>query len=231
MHYIKDIFEGKNTQHAHQKFTRYSKGEFVGPLLKIKLGKSQIKMSTSFHLVDELLVLMAEVLRDKVVHIKGSLVWNQDLSPEFAKLGIMYSKVTKSRGIFKYVLDNNVNFADFVTYLGKYNLLLTIKDGDVSFVTKTNFPKPNKEVAPDFCKVTLPSSMGKRLIEEFAFDIKDKGSKEIIIQNLITIEDINLPKDAANFEEARRLATRVGKLTRVITVDGKELKSECKFNV
>jgi hypothetical protein len=233
MHYLKDIFENRQTEHAHQKFTRYSKGEFVGPLINIKFGNTQTKINTSFHLVDELLSLLAEIIGDKILHIKGSLVWNKDLGSEFAKLGIMYSKVTKSRGIYKYVLDNDVNFRDFVTYLGKYNLLLTVKDEDsnISFVTKTNYPKPNKEISADFCKVGIPSKYSKRFVEELAFDVKDKILKEINIRNLFLVQDIDLPKDIDDFEQARRLAKRVGKIKREVTVDGKKEEKEIDFSV
>jgi hypothetical protein len=231
MHYIKDVFESKATEHAHLKFTRYSKGVFVGPLLSLKFSKSGIKVKSSFHFVDELLILLAEVLKEKVVFVGGSVVWNKDLTPDFNKLGIKYSKVSKSRGIFKYVLANEVNFKDFVTYFGKYNLLLNIKDEDASLVTKTSPPKPNKEVSTDFCKVSLPLSMEKRVREEFLFDIKEKNFKEVQIAHEILIEDIILPENAQDFEEARRLARRVGLLKRVITIDGQQKISECKFDI
>lgn len=228
MHYIKDIVENNVTEHAHNKFLRYSKGNFVGPLMKIKFGKSDVKVYGSFHFVDELLILVAEYLGSKVVHVKGSLVWNSDLTPELAKLGIMYSKVTKSRGIFKYVLENDVNIKDFVEYMGKYNVLVSIKD-DVSLVTKSSFPKPNKEFTNDFCKAVFPASFAKRILEEFAFETKELP-KEVVIEHRILIDDIELP-DVESFEEARRLAKRKGTLIRKVIVDGTETVTEFKFSV
>ena len=76
MHYMKDVFEGKVSEHAHNKFVRYSKGNFVGPLVNIKISKANVKVSASFHFVDELLMMVAKVLGDKVVHVEGTLVWN-----------------------------------------------------------------------------------------------------------------------------------------------------------
>ncbi len=221
MHYIKDVFENKSTEHAHNKFVRYSKGSFVGPLVNIKAGPSGVKVSASFHFVDELLELAKEVLGNKEVHVKGTLIWNADLSEHFHNLGIMYSKVTKARGSFKYVLDNNIKFSDFVDTLGKYNLLLTIKDEDLTFVTKSSFPKPNKEFGPDFVKVTFPLSMKEKLLEEFAFDCENT-IKDVKIVHHINVEDIKLPENFTDFEEARRAAIRSGTLVRSVEVKGKE---------
>lgn len=221
MHYVKDIFEKNPTQHAHDKFVRYSRGEFVGPLLKIKFGKDAVKIFASFHFVDELLMLVAKCLGNKVVHIDGSLVWNRDLTEDLLKLGIKYSKVTKSRGIFKYTLENDVKIQDFVDEMSSYNLLVSIKEETVSLVTKTAFPKPNKEFGADFCKASFPASFADVIREEFLFDIKDKVSKEAEIKHHITVSDLKLP-EIDNFEEARRLAKRIGKITRDVKIDGKE---------
>lgn len=231
MHYIKDIFEGKKTQHAHNKFVRYSKGSFVGPLLQIKQNPSSIKVNTSFHLVDELLHLIAEVLGNEVVRVKGSIVWNTDLTEELAQHGIKYSKVTKTRGIFKYVLDNDVHFKDFVDTMSGYNILLSVKHPKVSISSKSAFPKPNKEFTSDFCKCEFPKEMASRIFEEFAFDINEKSPKTIIIEHHIDVNDIKLPQDSQTFEEARRLATREGSIKRKITVDGTLKESSTDFSV
>lgn len=232
MHYIKDIVEGKNTEAAHNKLLRYSKGDFVGPLLRIKVSKNDLKVNGSFHFVDEFLDIVSRVLGDKVVHVGGSVVWNRDLTEEFGKLGVRHSKVSKSRGIFKYVLDNEINVKDFFDSMGKFNLLLTIKQPDVALVTKSTFPKPNKEISNDFCKCVFPLSYKDLILDEFAFDVKDKDFKEVYIEHRILIDDILLPKDAPDFETARRLATRKGKLIRKVTIDnGNTVETEFEFNV
>lgn len=230
MHYIKDIFENNITEHAHNKFVRYSKGSFVGPLINIKIMGSGVKISASFHFIDELLLLASEILENREVHVKGSLVWNEDLSDKLLKLGIKYSKVTKSRGIFKYVLDNSVRFKDFVDEMKNYNILLTIKEKDFTLVTKNAFPKPNKEFGPDFCKVTFPSNFAQKILEEFAFDC-EKNQKDIKITNHLNIEDIILPKDAKNFEEARKKAIRKGTLIRTVDIKGEIKETSIDFEI
>jgi hypothetical protein len=221
MHYIKDIFEGNITEHAHNKFVRYSKGSFVGPLMNIKVLSPGTKIAASFHFVDELLMLAVEILGNRQVHVKGTLVWNTDLSQDLLDLGIKYSKVTKSRGIFKYVLDNEVPFKDFVEAFKNYHLLLTIKEEDLTYVTKSSFPKPNKEFGPDFVKVRFPKDFAPTIFKEFAFDCEiTPKTKDIKISHHINIEDIELPKDTTNFEEARKLAIRKGTLLRMTDIKG-----------
>ncbi|MFW6285601.1 MAG: hypothetical protein ACOC16_00350 [Nanoarchaeota archaeon] len=231
MHYIKDIFEGKNTQHAHNKFIRYSKGEFVGTLINIKITKTNIKLNGSFHIINEILYLMAEHLKNNKIDIKGTLSWNEDLSPQLEKIGIKYLKVIKSRGIFTYTLQNQVQFKDLIDNLGDYNLLINFKTEDVKLATKNKLPKPNKEITKDFVKAIFPLSMKDRILEEFAFDVKDKNFKEIDIKHLIYINAIHMPK-VKSFEEARKFATREGEMIRETLVDKKEkVVSKTKFNI
>ena len=233
MHYIKDIFEGKKTDHAHNKFVRYSKGNFIGPLLKIKIQKAGIKLAASFHFVDELLELAAEVLGDKIVHIKGTLIWNKDLSDELERLGIKYIKVSKSRGIFKYSLDNDVNLKEFINSFNNYFILITVKTDGFSLVTKSAFPKPNKEFGADFCKVIFPIEMKNEILSEFAFDIDDTTKiKDIEIKHEIDIDEIIVP-ETDDFEKARRLATRKGEVRRKIYINKNEepIITKIKINV
>lgn len=219
MHYIKDIFEKNITNHTHNKFVRYSRGTFTGPLIRLKVQKSSIKIAASAHFIDELLYFVEKILKDKIVHVKGVVVWNKDLNEKFEELGIKYIKVSKSRGIFKYTIDNEVNITDFIEAFKNYNLLINIKTDEISMTTKSNFPKPNKEVAKDFCKCTFPISLKDELFSEFAFDIKNVKAKDIIIKHKIIITDIELP-EIDDFEKARKLATRIGTLERITSVNG-----------
>lgn len=230
MHYIKDLFENKETEHLHNKFIRYSKGNFCGPLMKIRISKANVKIGASFHYVDELLKFVAEILGDVQVHVKGTLIWNSDLGPELAKLGIKYSKVTKSRGIFKYLLENDVPIKTFVETMGNYHVLINIKQEDLSYVTKSSFPKPNKEFGPDFCKVTFPISILDRILEEFAFDVKS-AKKLIEIKHSLDITEIKLPEGEEDFEIARKLARRIGHIKREVIVDSESTITEKDFNV
>ena len=230
MHYIKDVFNANIGEHAHNKFVRYSKGEFTGPLLKAKFSKQNVKLYTSFHFIDEILILLANHLGNVKVKIKGSIIWNQDLNSKLESLGIMYSKVTKNRGIYKYALDNEVQLKEFVDLFVEYNLLVNFKLDGISVVMKPNLPKPNKEITSDFCKLTLPAEMENILREEFLFDVKEK-CKEVQIEHNIKVENIILPQDDdLDFEMKRKLAKREGKLTRIVTIKNKDsMQKEITF--
>lgn len=231
MHYIKDIFEKKETEHAHNKLIRYSKGDFTGPLIKVKFSSNSIKLYTSFHFIDEILILLANHLGNIRVNIKGSLIWNQDLSEKLQQLGIMYSKVSKARGIFKYTIDNEVDLKNFVNLFSSYNLLVNFKYQNVSVAMKSTLPKPNKEITTDFCKLTFPKEMENVLREEFLFDIKEKCG-EVAIKHRIVVDDIILPlEENLDFEMKRRLAKRKGTLYREITIDNKETLSQIDFEL
>ena len=230
MHFVKDLFEGNDTEHLHNKFIRYSKGNFVGPIMKVRISNASVKVSASFHYVDELLEIVADVIGKKVVHISGLLIWNRDLSSELAKLGIMYSKVSKARGIFKYKLENDVDIKDFVKTMNSYHVLINIREEGVSYVTKSSFPKPNKEFAADFCKVTLPPNIAKKIFSEFAFDISGEP-KHVEISHGIEVTGIELPKDTSDFDTARRLAKRIGTIKRKVCVNGEESSTQRDFNI
>jgi len=232
MHFIKDLFQDNQTEHLHNKFIRYSRGEFVGPLLKIRISKANLKVYASFHFVDELLDLVATKLGNKKSHIKGTLLWNKDLGDELEELGIKYLKRSKARGIFKYTLDNEVNLIDFVKTMNKYHVLINIKDELLSYTTKTSFPKPNKEFKADFCKLTLPIELKDLIFDEFCFDLEKRDKIKLIeISHKIKINEIVLPEGEKDFEIARRAAKRVGSIERVLTVDGEEHLSQKEFSI
>jgi hypothetical protein len=233
MHYVKDIFQGKQSEHAHTKLTRYSKGTFQGPLLEVRFSSKFIKLSGSFHYADELLAIIAKHLKKEIIHIKGSVVWNKDLTKDFESLGMKYVKVTKSRGIFKYVLDNDVEIGPFVELFGKYNLLVSFKFGDISITTKSSFPKPNKEFKADFCKCTFPLALKDEIFSEFLFDVTfDPKIKYVSISHQIQIDDIIMPQGDYTFEEMRRLSKRKGIFTREVELKGKEKElSSAEFEV
>ena len=225
MHYIKNIFENNIDLRTHNKFIRYSRGVFTGPLIKLKVVGSNLKVSSSFHLTDELLLIISDILGNTIVHVKGSLIWNRDLTEEFGKLGIKYAKVTKSRGIFNYALDNEVNIKEFCNYMSDFNLLVSLKYEGFSLTTKSSFPKPNKEITPDFCKAVFPLKEAGKIFKELAFDVDfNKGVKEVVISHEIIIDELDLP-NIENFEEARRVGKRKGILKRHVSVNGGEPKT------
>ena len=223
MHYIKQIFENKINEHTKSKFLRYSQGEFVGTLLKVEKNKNDLKVESSFHIIDELLNVISKEIGNKKVEVKGTLTYNEDLRDKLEENGIKYPKITKSRGIFNYKLDNEVELEKFIKNMKNYNLIISFKHKDIKFISKTKLPKPNKEISDKFCKAVLPISILNKIKKEFLFDIGKKEFKQIYISHKIRVDEIIFPKDKKmSFEEIRRKSKRKGEITREILFDKKE---------
>ena len=230
MHHIKDLFLKNQSENAHKKFVRYSRGIFCGTLLRIRVSKTNIALNSSFHLCDEILDLIAKKIGMRKIEVKGTITKGCDLTNELEKLGVCVLKVSKNRGICTHLFSGEVCFEKFVSSVFMYKPLLNFETDEISYVTKSSYPKPNKEVKFDFCKVRLPLLMKKEIFENFLFDVK-KDFKEILLTHKIEIEDIEMPKNC-DFENAREFAKRKGTLTRKVEIKGEtEIESEIDFCV
>jgi hypothetical protein len=110
---------------------------------------------------------------------------------------------------------------------------LTFKGDDFDLKIKAKAPKSGKpgkesEDGPkaDFC--TLKTN-DKTIVEDLFFD--SPNFKEIKISHVVAIEGIVYPKDMTKLkpEEVREQSKRKGKITRISTIDGKEVISEKDF--
>jgi hypothetical protein len=125
--------------------------------------------------------------------------------------------------------------------------LLTMSPSDGTkpwkITTKTSFPKQGKDAdeedlkAPTFCKGALEnnpevySELMSEILSGFGGEIPPK-TKKLEITHVIDIKDIVIPEDPSlSFSEKRKLAKKVGVLTRTVSIDGEEYKSEHDFNV
>jgi len=229
-HYIKEIFEKKESERVHKKFLRYSKGTFTGPLITIKKTSENIKIKSSFHIIDELLYLTSKYTTDKNVHIKGVIIYNKDLGPEFGSIGLKYLKVSKTRSIYKYTLDNEVDIKKFTNIFLKYKPLINFVSKNTKLTSKKNFPKPNNEISNSFCHAELPLEAEKEIINMFCFDIK-KPVKNVKISHEFIIDEVIFPENTEKltFEEVRRLAKRKGKIKRIIENNGEKKEYSFEF--
>ena len=70
-------------------------------------------------------------------------------------------------GIYTHFFSGDVCFEAFVSSTFAYKPLLNFKTDEISYTTKNSYPKPNKEIKKDFCKVQLPVSMSKNIFKIF----------------------------------------------------------------
>ena len=114
-----------------------------------------------------------------------------------------------------------------VSRLKKGYLLLNIKGEEAVLSVGKKLPKPGKELKEDFCKATLPLEA----LKELAFDFPHTFAEAKIMHRLI-IEDIQIPEEyKGDFEKARIMAKRKGRLVRVLDVDGRHEEKEAAFVV
>ena len=233
MHYLKEIYEGRlDSDHARRKFIRYSKGEFVGPKVNLAVKGKTLKLKTSFHCVDEVLKLAAERVGDKKVHVKGKIIWNESLDSRFESVGASYSKLTKSMGLYKYVLDNEVNLKSFLEAFWDYKLLLSFNTEEVKVKSKSDFPKPHKEIVSDFCKADFPLDMKERVLDLFAFDVEEDNIKTFNVRHDIIVDEVVMPQNITDYKKAREEAKRVGKIKRYVSLNGgDEVENNLDFEI
>ena len=94
--------------------------------------------------------------------------------------------------------------------------------------TKPKLPRPGGKVKDNFCTFSFKGNveLRKKLIEDFAFDIK-KDFKKALISHIFEIEDIEVPEEYKNDPVgARANAKRVGNLKRLLDIDGEQSSSD-----
>ena len=253
MHFLKKITEtpilkdpaGEHID-VHRHFYRYSKGEFIGPALKISKSSSRITLKGSHEYEDLILEAVADTISQEEVEIKGVLISGGDVGDLIEDLGFDWT-LKKSTGKTK-------NFkANFVSTTNKDTLIESIKAFRktsyylISFnitptckvTTKKNIPQPSKKKVEEddvskrisFCtgvmnysEQNLNNTINLTLYD-FESELPTKW-KSIIITNNYKITDIVLPDDVDNWGLKRILAIRKAKLFRSINIDGEIIEKQ-----
>lgn len=264
MHYLMKLVKSgeiadpvKNAPDVHKHFTRYSKGHFDGPIVKISVIGKKISIGCSFEYEDASLELALKYFPDANVEMKGTLLSGGDFSGKLKNLGFGGDfEPEKSKGQTK----NYTTVLKTAVTVPKEKLLALAKecpmylyalltfasaDKEVSITTKPKPPRPNSKNPEDsnpanlikFCSLKLPNTPEalKDAIEFFAADYKDEipaKFKSIQISNSYEITDLKLPdnKDKIPSEQIRLQTLRKGILHRVAEIDEKAIKKDIPFS-
>ncbi|MHA1985854.1 MAG: hypothetical protein ACW98D_04350 [Promethearchaeota archaeon] len=258
MHFLKKLIESPILEDPAQKhldihrhFYRYSKGEFIGPALKITKSKARITLKGSHEYEDLILEAVANNISEDEVDIKGTLITGSDISELITNLGFDWN-LKKSTGKTKNYKANILSKTNKGTLLESidafrktsYFLISLNLNPTCKVTTKKNIPQPSqKKVEEDdlskrigFCSGTIVNNdknlkMVKELsLHDFQSDIPEKW-KSIIIKNNYKITDIILPDHIDNWQLKRILAIRKGKLFRSIDIDGEIIEKQYSFSV
>ena len=94
MHYLKKVVNSpiiktpiEENLDIHRHFYRYSRGEFIGPAIRITKTKAKITIKGSHEYEDLILEVVARTLSEKVVEIKGTLITGSDIGKLITGLG------------------------------------------------------------------------------------------------------------------------------------------------
>ncbi|MHA2325135.1 MAG: hypothetical protein ACXACB_07035 [Promethearchaeota archaeon] len=234
MHFLKKLIKTPNLDNpakkhidVHRHFYRYSKGEFIGPALKITKTKTRLTLKGSIEYEDLILEAVANTVSENEVEIKGKLISGSDVNDVITNLGFDWD-LKKSSGKTK-------NFkADILSKTLRETLLESIEAFRSSSYYLISF-----NVNPT-CKVTTKKNVPQHDINinlvldlaltDFKSDLHEKW-KSIIIKNNYKITEIILPDHIENWGLKRILATRIGKLTRSIEVDGEIIEKQYSITV
>ncbi|MDI6738218.1 MAG: hypothetical protein QME12_06945 [Nanoarchaeota archaeon] len=225
MNFLRSIFIGK-TEKAHAKFVRYGKGEYERLLFEITKGKSSIKVKSSFDFANDFVGIIAGSIKESA-SVSGKIIVPGDFQKDISAIcePMSYSKRGK---LYTAEISAELSPEQLKRIYDRFSqnfLLLSIKSSEFSLKVGKSLPKPGGAVKPDFCSATLPLN----LLDEFAWDVKQEFSK-LIIKHILNITDIVIPPELGNDPARARIeAKRKGKITRIVTIGGKESKTETDF--
>ena len=227
MNFIKKIYEKNIDEKTHQKFIRYSIGDFEKEEFIVKKSSSFVQIKAGFEYLDVMFELMAPLIKEDV-SLNGVIVTKNKIINELNEFGIEPKKVTGK----KYTIQETISKEKFKDFVNKFNscfLLLNVKSGKYSISVKKSIPKPGK-VVEKFVTAKFDLSDLDTIKKEFLFDIKVDNFKDISIKHTYIIDEIVIPDEFKNKpEEARVNAKRKGRIIRKINIDNKTQEKEIQL--
>lgn len=258
MHFLSELVENpiltdpaNNNMNIHRHFYRYSKGDFIGPALKISTTKTKITLRGSHEYEDLIQEIVAKTIDKNEIEIKGTLITGSDISDEIQVLGANWDLKKSSGKTQNYKADilskiSPETLLKIIENLRKNSYLLISfnVNPNCKLTTKTRIPQPSKKKVEDddinkriqFCTGVI-NNTEKNLkilidsaLKDFAFDLPNKF-KEIKLLNNYKIDELILPKDVNNSLLLRIMAIRKGKLFRSLEFDDSLIEKQYNFVV
>ena len=255
MHFLKKIIESpvfedpaKNSISIHRHFYRYSRGDFIGPAIKISKTKAKLTLRGSHEYEDAILEIVTNGMAnsDKQFEIKGRLISGADISELIKSLGFNWD-LKQSAGQtknYKAEIVDKTNRDVLLESIEKFRessyLLLSFNiNPNCKISTKKNIPQPSKKKVEEddvnkrvqFCTGYI-SNTEKNLnyvLDVILADFKSelpKNWKSITLYNNYKILNIELPKSIKNSRLLRIMAIRKGKLFRIVDIDGETIEKQ-----
>jgi hypothetical protein len=231
MNFIKKIADKNFDGLVHLQFQKFSRGEFKDrAVLKVKKTKDKYTINSSPEFANEMVRIMAEKLRDKIVLVEGAIVSTNDLKEK-----IEFTEIKQFQGVKRYLIKKEMSGTEILALLDEFpktffGLSFEI-DSENKLKVKPKAPKSGKpgkgdeEPKSDFCKmITNDLKIGK----SFVFEKDDFKLAEI--KHNFLIDNIIMPEtQEKDFALIRELSKRQGKIIRISKIDGVEKIEEFEF--
>jgi hypothetical protein len=255
MHFLKKIIKtpiledpANNHMDIHRHFYRYSRGDFIGPALKISKTKAKFTLKGSHEyedLIQELVTRGIPNPNDNF-EIKGRLISGADINDLISNLGYdwdLKQSTGKTKNFKAEIIDTTNRdsllkgieaFRDKSYFLISFNL-----NPNCKVTTKKNLPQPSKKKVEDddvskrigFCTGYMVNSEKNlnNIIDNALTDFKSelpKNWKSITIFNNYKITEIIIPKNISNSRLLRIMAIRKGTMFRSIHINGEIIEKQ-----
>ncbi|MFX1420251.1 MAG: hypothetical protein ACFE9N_15160 [Promethearchaeota archaeon] len=255
MHFLRKIIENpilddpaQNSKSIHRHFYRYSRGDFIGPAMKVSQTKSKLTLKGSHEYEDLILelVTMGISSSNEKFEIKGRLITGTDIGDTITNLGYNWDLIqsTGQTKNFKAEIIDTTNKDSLLRSIeafreNSYFLLSFNLNPNCKVSTKKNIPQPSKKKVEEddvnkriqFCTgyINNTEKNSNNIIELAVHDFKSefpKNWKSFTIFNNYKIIDIEIPKNIKNSKLLRIMAIRKGKLLRTLEVDGEFMEKQ-----
>jgi len=233
MNFIKQIFKGDVDNKTHQKFIKYGRGKFPGPVLEVTKQAKNIKVKGSFDYAEILGELIAKNA-DGNFNVTGKIMSKNSLDDELSDFSIQIQKKTKKRKLNVYQIKTEVGseILKKLYDLDAYVLLSIAPVEKINFKLKTKAapPKPGGGIDDNFCSAVFDVTKIDEILNELLFDAGDidiKNFKKINVSHEYIINELIIPEEFKDKpEEIRTHAKRKGGIIRKIAVDDGEILKE-----
>ncbi|MFX1448855.1 MAG: hypothetical protein ACFFCG_12110, partial [Promethearchaeota archaeon] len=249
MHFLRELIEtpilddpAKKHMSVHRHFYRYSKGDFIGPALKVSKTSGKISLKGTHEYEDLILELVVRSLSNSQLdfEIKGRLITGSDLKETLSNLGLSWDlkRSTGQTKNYKSEIVDHINKSLLLKALEilrehSYLLLSFVINPSCKVSTKKNIPQPSKKKVEEddvnkriqFCTGILSNTSANldMVLDLAASDFKSgipKNWKSLTIFNNYKITEIELPTNTKDSRLLRIMAIRKGKMFRSIDIDG-----------
>ncbi len=255
MHFLNNLITtpklddpAKKHMHIHRHFYRYSKGDFIGPALKITKTSGKITLKGAHEYEDLILELVVKSLSNSQpdFEINGKLITGSDLQDTISNLGLNWGlkKSTGKTKNYKADIIDQINKSLLLQALdifreNSYLLLSFVINPTCKVTTKKKIPQPSKKKAEDddvnkriqFCTGILSNTDANLkmvldlAVPDFISDIPKKW-KSIIVLNNYLINEIEIPTNIKDSRLLRIMAIRKGKMFRSLNIDGELIEKQ-----